>query len=708
MLANLKIRSKLLMITIITTALLILAYIVLFIQEKSIIHEIKYVSDTSVVYAMQAKEMDKNVVEVQQWLTDISATRALDGLNDGFDEAEISRQKFLTGIQSFEELYNKENNQAGLETLNALKISFENWYQAGKVMAQGYVDGGPTSGNKLMGAFDDEAVKLGEILNHFVNEQSVIAHNHLTNVNEEAIMLRNSLTALFLIIFVTLWGMSLLIIRSIDLSINHLKESMQSVMRNGLLKQQVSPQSNDEIGQTTAIFNELLTTLYNIINETNDVVSALSEGNLTKRITSEQKGDFDTLKQAVNNSADNIQDVLTNLTNISTSLKNGEFDLHIENAAQGQYRTIQENMEASIKNLCLTVIDVNSVMTDMKNGNFDTRVNVETNGALAEMKQSINSSMSMLSSAMSDISRVVSAQSQGDLSQNIGNTYAGEIESIKDSINQSNQTLNNIVGQIINISHSVAGDASEVSHGSIQLSKRTQQMAESLSESSARMQTITSSTQQNTQLAQQATQLANQTSQHAANGANISKQAIQAMNNITDSSEKINDIISLIDGIAFQTNLLALNAAVEAARAGEHGKGFAVVAGEVRALAQKSAGASKEIKVLIEHSSKNVEEGSKHVVQTGEALGQINTAINDVNNLIIEISNSSNEQAQVIEQVNNAIQQIDNTTQQNASLADQTVSTAQSMNTQAGSLQAEIRFFKETGSNQAKTLTFQS
>lgn len=693
MIKNLKIRSKLFLITMVTTILLIFAYTVLFIQEKSIIESVEYSLDVSFEYAIKAKDMEKHVVEVQQWLTDISATRGADGFDDGFDEAESSRQNFLSKLRDFEELYTKENNKEGLEQLVILEKVFESWYSTGKVMAKGYIKGGPTTGNQLMGAFDQVAVDLGDKLNKFVSEQSVNVRNKLINVNEEMVMLSNNLAVIFILILVTLWGMTIAIVRNVDISVLQLRQSMELVIKEGKLNQKLIPKGKDEISEIVKMFNTLLTTISNMISETNTVVTALSEGDLTQRISSNQTGDFDTLKQGVNNSADSIQDVLVNLTTISESLKKGIFKISVESNAKGQYKDIQMNMESSLDTLNSTVNDVQHVMKDMRHGKFDSKVTVEAQGAFNDIKESVNKSMTMLSSTMDDIARVVIAQSSGDLSQIISNEYSGDVETIKNSINHSNLTLNNIVNDIVGISDTVADAASEVNLNSNQLSNRMQEMSASLSDTSDSMQAITSLTQQNTDLAQQATKLADNANRKAIKGASISEQAVTAMNNITESSNKIKDIITLIDGIAFQTNLLALNAAVEAARAGEHGKGFAVVAGEVRALAQKSADASHEIKNLIERSSVSVKEGSKHVVDTGKALAQITTAITDVNSLVSEISTSSEDQTREVNNVNLKIQGIDDV---NNALVKGTANAAESINHQASSLKSVIGFFNKS------------
>jgi methyl-accepting chemotaxis protein len=218
------------------------------------------------------------------------------------------------------------------------------------------------------------------------------------------------------------------------------------------------------------------------------------------------------------------------------------------------------------------------------------------------------------------------------------------------------------------------------------------------------MEELTSTVKQNTENAKQANQLAISASDVAAKGGDVVSKVVITMDSINESSRKIVDIISVIDGIAFQTNILALNAAVEAARAGEQGRGFAVVAGEVRSLAQRSAAAAKEIKALIGDSVEKVEGGSKLVAQAGQTMEEIVISIRRVTDIVSEITAASVEQSQGIEQVNTAITQMDDVTQQNAALVEEAAAAAESMEEQAQILSASVANFKvDNSASQAAT-----
>jgi methyl-accepting chemotaxis protein len=251
-----------------------------------------------------------------------------------------------------------------------------------------------------------------------------------------------------------------------------------------------------------------------------------------------------------------------------------------------------------------------------------------------------------------------------------------------------------VVGEVRNGVESVSTASGEIAAGNQDLSSRTEQQASSLQETAASMEELTTTVKQSADNARQANQLANTASEAASKGGAVVGQVVSTMEEITASSRKIADIISVIDGIAFQTNILALNAAVEAARAGEQGRGFAVVAGEVRNLAQRSAQAAREIKTLISDSVEKVDAGSKQVAEAGATMNEIVTQVRRVTDLIGEISSAALEQSSGIGQVNEAITQMDQVTQQNAALVEQSAAAAASLKAQANQLAEAVAVFK--------------
>ena len=281
----------------------------------------------------------------------------------------------------------------------------------------------------------------------------------------------------------------------------------------------------------------------------------------------------------------------------------------------------------------------------------------------------------------------------GDLSETI-ETRAGDQSSMLYSMQRMRDSLSNIVADVRQGTDTIATASNEIAAGNMDLSARTEQQASSLEETASSMEEMTSTVKQNAENARQANQLAASASAVAIKGGTVIAQVVQTMGEIHDSSRKIVDIISVIDGIAFQTNILALNAAVEAARAGEQGRGFAVVATEVRNLAQRSAAAAKEIKLLIGNSVDKVDFGSKLVGEAGSTMNDIVAGVRRVTDIMNEISSASMEQEAGIEQINEAISQMDTVTQQNAALVEEAAAAAASMQEQAGKLAAAVSVFK--------------
>lgn len=282
----------------------------------------------------------------------------------------------------------------------------------------------------------------------------------------------------------------------------------------------------------------------------------------------------------------------------------------------------------------------------------------------------------------------------GDLRTKIQVNSTDEIGQLSLALREMNEGLIKIVQQVRSGTHTIASASSQIAVGNMDLSSRTEEQASSLEETASAMEELTSIVKQNAENAQQASQLADSASVVATRGGAVVTRVVDTMGAINQSSKKIVDIISVIDGIAFQTNILALNAAVEAARAGEQGRGFAVVASEVRTLAQRSATAAKEIKALIDDSVIKVTEGTQLVDEAGKTMQEIVTSVKRVSDVIGEISTASNEQTAGIEQINMAILKMDEVTQQNASLVEEAAAAAESMQNQAQSLESAVRVFK--------------
>ena len=292
------------------------------------------------------------------------------------------------------------------------------------------------------------------------------------------------------------------------------------------------------------------------------------------------------------------------------------------------------------------------------------------------------------------------AIARADLSEHIGVMGDNEIGRLFAAMRRMQQSLGKLVGEARGSSNSIYVGSTEISRGNTDLSSRTEEQAASLEETATSMEQITATVKQNADNARQASSLANDASATASHGGEVMDKVTATMRGITDSSKKVAEITGMIDSIAFQTNILALNASVEAARAGEQGRGFAVVAGEVRNLAGRSADAAREIKQLIESSTRQVSDGSALVEQAGNTMREVVTAVKRVTDIMDEISAASQEQSSGIEQINQAVSQMDEVTQQNAALVEQITAAAASLEEQARRLETSVAVFRLPGSAQ--------
>ncbi|TPH12748.1 methyl-accepting chemotaxis protein [Litorilituus lipolyticus] len=357
---------------------------------------------------------------------------------------------------------------------------------------------------------------------------------------------------------------------------------------------------------------------------------------------------------------------------------------HVGNAVQWLDLTEEKDAQGQIENL----------ITDAISGTLDSRIDTSNyEGFMKVLGSNINNLMDAIVEPITDAINIAQSLADGDLTQSMSNDYGGEFLALSNAMNGSIKNLTSMVDEIRNASTNVFDSAREIAEGNNELSHRTESQASSLEETASAMEELTSTVQQNAENTTEASKLSNSVMDKASNGGSVVRSAITAMSDINKSSKKIADIISVIDEIAFQTNLLALNAAVEAARAGEQGRGFAVVAAEVRNLAQRSAGAAKEIKGLINDSVEAVGQGTKLVDETGQTFGELVTAIEEVSKMISDIDSAGKEQSAGISEVSAAVSQMDEMTQQNAALVEEAAASSKSMEEQSQALLEQVAFF---------------
>ncbi len=369
---------------------------------------------------------------------------------------------------------------------------------------------------------------------------------------------------------------------------------------------------------------------------------------------------------------------------IAIALKD-EKQNHVGTAVQWLDLTEEKDAQAQVEGLITAAIS----------GELDRRIDTSNySGFMLGLGNNINELMEAIVEPINDAINIAQALADGDLTQSMDSKYGGQFLLLAEAMNGSIENLGNMVEEIRNASTNVFDAAREIAEGNNELSQRTETQASSLEETASAMEELTSTVQQNAENTTEASKLSSGVMEKATNGGEVVKNAIEAMSDINKSSKKIADIISVIDEIAFQTNLLALNAAVEAARAGEQGRGFAVVAAEVRNLAQRSAGAAKEIKGLINDSVEAVGQGTKLVDATGQTFTELVSAIAEVGKMLQDIDSAGKEQSAGIGEVSEAVSQMDEMTQQNAALVEEASASSKSMEEQAQGLLEQISFFK--------------
>ncbi len=342
--------------------------------------------------------------------------------------------------------------------------------------------------------------------------------------------------------------------------------------------------------------------------------------------------------------------------------------------------------------------EISQLVESVACGDFSRRMDEsDKEGFFRVIAQGLNQLSEVSERGLNEVAGVLNALANGDLTQRMESDYEGMFGQIKDDANRTVDQLRDIVGAITEATDAIHGAAREIVAGNTDLGQRTESQSASLEQTAASTEELNSTVKNNDDNARQANELAKNATEVAARGGQVVQQVVETMGAITESSTKIAEIISVIDGIAFQTNILALNAAVEAARAGEQGRGFAVVAGEVRNLAQRSAAAAKEIKQLISESVTKVTTGHRLVEAAGATMSEVVESIGRVSHIMNEITVSSAEQRNGIEQLNLAITNMDEATQQNVALVEEASAAAQAMEDQTQNLKQAVSTFRMEG-----------
>jgi len=485
--------------------------------------------------------------------------------------------------------------------------------------------------------------------------------------------------AIMVMVFVAIIG-SVLFSSRLTRPIQQLMTTMNNARTTGNLSLRGKINAQDEIGEMTAAFNELMQTQNNMIKDLDETLSAISKGNFNRVISAEYKGDLSHLKQRTNDTVDTLRSTMAQIRQAVDALNAGGFDFKVDTSdLTGDFRSIMISLGRAMQQVHHAFTTINHTMSDLSHFNLDRRLDMNAFGDIAELQDNINNTLNALQGGINAASTTISRIEKGDFSTPMAGNLSGEMAQLKNNLNTAIEKINLTLGAITGRVRDTTASTQRITEITQQVTEQMSSQSDALQSSAAAMEELSEQAKSTTSTATEAADQAQKASQQVASGVDIMSQSMTAMQDIRRSSQRITEILSLIDSIAFQTNLLALNAAVEAARAGDHGRGFAVVAGEVRTLSQKTVQAASDIKELIANNNTQINTGAELIASAGENMHSINNQIAGFMTLVDDILNKNIEQANAIEMSNQAIQQIDRLNQSNTQQVNAAASEAKKM-----------------------------
>ncbi|HLA35847.1 MAG TPA: methyl-accepting chemotaxis protein [Rhodocyclaceae bacterium] len=471
---------------------------------------------------------------------------------------------------------------------------------------------------------------------------------------------------------------------------------------NGNLNNDIRVRSKDEIGRLMEALTRMDSGLLSIVGQIRETVDIAATGNFQHRVSIEGKQGFALeISQSLNRLSDGLLKSVGGRPDIAVEVATriAAGDLNLEVAVRsGDTVSILAAMAAMQDNLQRTIGEIRELVNVAAEGNFNRRMEVAGRIGYAKiLGELLNRVMENSEHALSDIQRVSSALAEGDLTHSIDTRYPGQFGETADSLNATVSHLRMLIGDVVEAAEKIDQAVREITANNRDLSRRTDAQANDLDTTATTMGELTSAVQRNSVASREAQHMAADAAHVAERSREVVRASMQTMDDIAKNSKQIGDIVGLIDGIAFQTNILALNAAVEAARAGESGRGFAVVATEVRALAQRSATAAKEISALIQIADNVVKNGANQAEQAGCTMEEVVASIEKVHRLLDDISRDSETQATRIADINSAIMQMDKATQANAAQVGESANATSSLANQIKELRNNVERFRIDG-----------
>lgn len=435
--------------------------------------------------------------------------------------------------------------------------------------------------------------------------------------------------------------------------------------------------------------NSIQHTLKYLVNDMNTLTHAGKTGQLTVRAeTSMHQGDFKKIVEGLNLTLDSFLNPLNTFVGAIEKIARGQIPAPLSTQVfQGDFQKLALNVNQFIEAIRLLVGDSRLLLAAANEGNLNLRANVnQHHGEFKDMVMGINNMLDKIIEPITQVNHLQQALANGNLSVRLQGNYQGLFRELQENINQTTERIANMIHEILISAHTLSNASRDISSGSLELSQRTESQASTLEQTSASMEEIASAIGQNTDNIKEIAHFTSETVQVAESGGGLVKRVSETIHQIVGNSNRIAEIVNIIDSIAFQTNILALNAAVEAARAGEQGRGFAVVATEVRNLAQRSAHASKDIKNLIIETIESVEGSHQLSENARRSMEKIVEAIRHITKIMEEITTASSEQNAGIEQIRIALSQLDDVTQQNATMVEETAASSRALENEAEKL----------------------
>ncbi|MBN6151063.1 cache domain-containing protein [Xanthomonas sp. AmX2] len=516
---------------------------------------------------------------------------------------------------------------------------------------------------------------------------------YMDDVQAQALAFTGVMTLVGAVLVLLTFGINWLIGSSVLVPVGRTLQAIRAVSR-GDLSVRIDNPGRDETGQMLRATGEMIQMLERFSAETGKMAELHADKDMSHRLPEDFPGVYGELAKGINTMMFEHLDAIVDAIEVLNEYAVGNLQRDARRLP-GSRAVLHESMDAAKRSLLAINTEIKRLAQAAANGDFSARGDAaHFQHDFRLMVQDLNAMMEVSDRNLGKLSTLLQAIAAGDLTARMDGEFHGVFARMRDDANATADQLAGIVGGIQQAAAAINDAASEIAAGNDDLSRRTEQQAASLEETAASMEELTSTVKQNAEHARQANQLAVGAAGVASQGGEVVSQVVTTMSGIETSSRRIADIISVIDGIAFQTNILALNAAVEAARAGEQGRGFAVVASEVRTLAQRSAGAAKEIKGLIDESVDRVSEGSALVARAGQTMQEIVSSVQRVTDIMGEISAASQEQYAGIEQVNQTVTQMDEATQQNAALVEEATASARAMEAEAQKLSQAAAVFR--------------